>query len=82
MLAVEFETQVENGIIKIPEKYRDVVEGDLKIIILKEEKKSKIPGKQKMANIKRLLKQIQEKNIFQNIENPAAWQKAIRDEWT
>ena len=35
MLAVEFETQVENGIIKIPEKYRDMVEGDLKIIILR-----------------------------------------------
>lgn len=47
---------------------------------LKEEKKSKIPGKQKIANIKRLLKQIQEKNIFQNIENPAEWQKTIRDE--
>ena len=59
-------------------KYRDIVEGDLKIIILKEEEKSKIPGKQKVAIIKRLLKQIQEKNIFQNIENPVKWQKAIR----
>jgi hypothetical protein len=81
MLAVEFETHVENGIIKIPEKYRQMAEGDLKIIILKEEEKSNVPTKQKVANIKRLLKQIKSKNIFQDIENPGKWQKAIRDEW-
>jgi hypothetical protein len=81
MLAVEFETHVENGIIKIPEKYRQIAEGDLKIIILKEEEKPKAPTKQKVANIKRLLKQIKSKNIFQDIENPGKWQKAIRDEW-
>lgn len=82
MLAVEFETHAENGIIKIPEKYRKIAEGDLKIIILKEEEKSKVPGKQKIANIKKLLKQIQGKDIFQNIEDPLEWQKAIRNEWT
>jgi hypothetical protein len=82
MLAVEFETHVENGIIKIPEKYRQMAEGDLKIIILKEEEKSNVPTKQKVANIKRLLKQIKGKNIFQDIENPGKWQKTIRDEWT
>jgi hypothetical protein len=81
MLAVEFETHVENGIIKIPEKYRQMVEGDLKIIILKEEEKSKVPTKQKVANIKRLLKQIKSKNVFKDIENPGTWQKAVRDEW-
>ena len=81
MLAVEFETYVENGIIKIPEKYRQMAEGDLKIIILKEEEKPDVPTKQKVTNIKRLLKQIKEKNIFRDIENPGKWQKAIRDEW-
>jgi hypothetical protein len=81
MLAVEFETHVENGIIKIPEKYRQMAEGDLKIIILKKEEKPDVTTKQKVTNIKRLLKQIKSKNIFQDIENPGKWQKAIRDEW-
>jgi hypothetical protein len=82
MLAVEFVTDAENGIIKIPEKYRKIAEGNLKIIILKEEEKPEIPGKQKIANIKKLLKQIREKGIFKDMKDPLEWQKATRNEWT
>ncbi len=82
MLAVEFETQVKNGIVKIPVKYREMMEGELKIILLKPEKKTQIPGKQKTAQLKKLLKQIQGKNIFRAITDPIEWQRAIRNEWT
>jgi len=50
MLAVEFETHVENGIIKIPAKYGDMMEGKLKIILLKPDRKAQVPLNQKPAN--------------------------------
>ena len=82
MLAVEFETHVENGMIKIPEKYKEIAEGDLKIIILKQEQKPKISAKRKHFNIKKLLTQIREKNIFHSINDPEAWQRTVRNEWS
>jgi hypothetical protein len=47
MLALEFETHARNGTIEIPEKYRAMVEGELKVIILKKGKKPKCPKKVK-----------------------------------
>jgi hypothetical protein len=55
-----------------------MVDGELKIIVLKDVEKTRGSGNQKISRIKRLLKQIQEKNIFQTIDNPVEWQRAIR----
>jgi hypothetical protein len=83
MWAVEFETHAKNGMIKIPEKYREMADGELKIIILKQqEKKPKISGKSKNTNIRRLVKQIKTRNIFHTIQDPVEWQRTIRDEWS
>jgi hypothetical protein len=82
MLAVEFETNAKNGMIKIPGKYREMAEGLLKIIILKEEQKPKISSRNKYFNLKKLLNQVHRKNIFQSIDDPVEWQRAIRDEWS
>jgi len=82
MLAVEFETHVENGMIKIPEKYKEIADGDLKIIILKQEQTANISAKKKHPNLKALLSQIQEKNIFHSINDPEKWQETVRDEWS
>ena len=82
MLAVEFETHARNGTIEIPGKYRAMVEGELKIIILKKEKKPKMSEKDKKTQLKKLLKQIREKNIFQTIDDPVEWQRTTRDELT
>jgi type II secretory ATPase GspE/PulE/Tfp pilus assembly ATPase PilB-like protein len=38
--------------------------------------------KGKITQLKKLLKQIREKNIFQTIDDPVEWQRTIRDEWT
>lgn len=81
MEAVEFKTCAENGIIRIPEEYRKMAEGDVKIIILKQDNIPGLLGTGRHANIKRLLKKIQKKGIFQSIDNPVAWQRTIRDEW-
>jgi len=82
MLAVEFETNVKNGMILIPGKYREMAEGLLKIIILKEEHKPKSASRNNYPNLKKLLTRIRRKNIFQSIDDPVEWQRAIRDEWS
>ncbi|HLP46610.1 MAG TPA: hypothetical protein VK469_11710 [Candidatus Kapabacteria bacterium] len=82
MLAVEFETHVKNGMIQIPEKYREMAEGLLKIIILKQEQKTIVSSRNKCPHLKKLLTQIRRKNIFQAINDPVEWQREIRDEWS
>jgi len=37
MLAIEFQTRVEDGKIEVPDAYRDQVEGTVRVIILVEE---------------------------------------------
>ena len=39
MYAIEFKTRIKNGIIDITNEYRDELEEDVKVMILKEEKK-------------------------------------------
>jgi hypothetical protein len=82
MLAVEFQKNVENGIIEIPKECRGTMAGELNIIILKEERKLLASPKKKIAGIKKLLEQIRGKNIFHDIPDLVKWQKAIGNEWT
>jgi hypothetical protein len=84
MWAVEFETHATDGIIRIPEEYKKIAEGDLKIIILKPEPETSLPAKRqtRISNMKKLLKQIKDRNIFQSVDDPVEWQKKTRNEWT
>ena len=82
MVAVEFETYAKNGIIKVPEKYKDFMDGELKIIMLKQDEIAGSARNNKMADIKKSLKQIRERNIFQRIDNPEEWQETLRNEWS
>jgi len=81
MLAVEFETHSKNGVIKMPSRYRDIAEENLRILILKQEKLENASNRQRsLSGLKDLLKKIQDKNLFKGIENPLEWQRQIRDE--
>ena len=82
MLAVEFETIAENGIIRIPDEYIKMVDGDLKIIILKQETPPKTEGVSNSFRIQKLLRHIRGKKFFHDIDNPVEWQRTIRDEWS
>lgn len=81
MLAVEFEGHVKNGVIKIPDEYRETLQGTLKIIILRKEDKNRTHLIRKRKGLKRVLSRIREKNIFNSIDSPVEWQKELRDEW-
>lgn len=82
MTAVEFETQAKNGMIRIPEEFRDMVNAKLKVILLKRDKKPKKAFSNQGEEIKKILKKVQEKNIFKSIDDPVEWQRSIRDEWS
>ncbi|MDQ4141160.1 MAG: hypothetical protein M3142_11630 [Bacteroidota bacterium] len=62
MEAIEFKTVIgSNGLVQIPDKYRDSYKGSVKIIILKEEETS---SKEKVAlqfdRVKAIIKEIQD----------------------
>ncbi len=77
MKAIEFKAQAKNGIIKIPEEYKELANAFMRIIILTEEE----IGLEKKEKIKQLLEQIKIKNIFKTIDNPSDWQRNLRNEW-
>ena len=78
MSTIEFEAQVKNGIIKIPDKYKELENVFFKIKIQPQRMKSK---NNKKLKIRHLLKIIIRKNIFKNITSPEEWQRNLRDEW-
>ena len=78
MLAVEFETHVENGIVKIPAKFREMMEGKLKIILLKPDQEAKVPGKQKTAKLKRSRAIIEKGCDISSFGDPVQWQREVR----
>jgi len=81
MIAVEFETHVAGGMIRVPNEYTKMLDGDMKVILLKEEEKPEALAQQKKSNLKKLLKKIQGKNIFRSINDPVEWQRTLRNEW-
>ena len=78
MLAVEFETHIKNGIVKIPAKYRDMMAGNVKIILLKPEKKTKVPGKQNTTQLKRSRSIIEKGCDISSFGDPVQWQREVR----
>ena len=78
MNAIEFEAEVKNGIIKIPEKYKELENAFLKIKIQPFNVK---PENNRKLKIKLLLEIIIRKNIFKNITSPEDWQRNLRNEW-
>jgi len=67
MSTIEFEVQAKDGIIKIPDKYKELENAFLKIKIQPHRTKSE---NIKKLMIKNLLERIIRKNIFKNITSP------------
>lgn len=83
MRAIEFKAKIKNGTIQIPEKHRKLADGLVRIIILTEETEADraIQPAQDMDAIQSILKKLRAKKVFQDINNPTAWQRSIREEW-
>ena len=80
MRAIEFVGQANDGIIKIPARYKALANSLLRIILLTEEETVKAPESQK-EKLKSLFRKAGKNKVFKKISNPSQWQKELRNEW-
>ena len=79
MQAIEFNTFISQGIIKLPVDYSHFFNKNVKIIILIPENEPKTNyNKDKLFSA---FHKAQELNIFKDIKNSRQWQKQLRNEW-
>jgi hypothetical protein len=77
MQAIEFSTQILAGAIQLPPQYNSFSNVQARVIVLIEE--PKISQKERL---RLLFERMAGEKMFENIENPTAWQKKMRsDEW-
>ena len=76
MQAIEFKTQLKNGIVQLPASYQHWQEGkNIKVILLAEENTEKTATIKKASGINRHAGKIKLN------QDPLEFQRAIRDEW-
>ena len=77
MIAIEFNTQIRNGTIKIPVKYKTLDKKEARIIILTEETESKNSGSSSLTDKEMLFFQIcgiwKDRDITKEILRDRAW---------
>lgn len=78
MEALEFTTQIEEGIIRLPKEFEKYSNMLVRIIIITEKPLSLLSKKERLRDV--MLK-MGERNIFSKIANGVEWQKEIRNEW-
>jgi len=78
MLAVECETFVENGIVKIHAKYRDIMSGDLKRILLNLEMETKRTDEENVSQLERSCSIIERGCDISSYDETVQWQREVR----
>lgn len=79
MEAVEFDTFISKGTIKVPEYYKKINNIKAKVILLFPE--NKLIGNYNKNKLLNAFKKAKEKDIFKNISDSRIWQRQLRDEW-
>jgi hypothetical protein len=78
MKAIEFETTIQDGVIRIPDP--TLSDQPVRVIVLWEEN-SEPKRNYDPVKLDEALKKVVELNPFRDIEDPVEWQRRIRDEW-
>ncbi len=76
MKALEFQTYVKNGVIKIPDNYPLYNNRKVKVIMLLQEEVSN--DKEELLEA---FREIQKLDVFSEINDTVEWQKQLRNEW-
>lgn len=81
MKNIEFSTNIKNGIIKVPRRYKNLENTKVKVVF--EPVKSKRAGSKLSQTflIKSALNKILKRDVFSDIKDAVKWQKKLRDEW-
>jgi hypothetical protein len=77
MNALEFSTQIEQGMIRLPKQFEKYQNAFVRIIVLVEPE----PPRTQRERLLRVFEKMNSLKMFESIENPLTWQKKRRDEW-
>jgi hypothetical protein len=77
MNALEFSTQIEQGLIRLPKQFEKYQNAFVRIIVLVEPE----PPRTQRERLLRVFEKMNHLKMFESIENPLTWQKKLRDEW-
>ena len=78
MNSLEFTTKIEHGIIHLPKEFEDYENAVAHVVITVETPEETKAKKEKLLAA---FKKAQAAKLFQDIEDPAEWQRKLRDEW-
>lgn len=77
MKALEFRTQIEEGVIRLPKEFEAYYNVFVRVIVLT---KQPFDHSSKKEQLKAVMLKMGEKDIFSKIDEKE-WQKEIRNEW-
>lgn len=78
MEAVEFSTQIQQGIIHLPKELTAFDNRTVRIIILVEKP---VPSPSQKERLREVLLRMANSKLFSKISDPVQWQKDVRNEW-
>ena len=78
MKTLEFSTQIEQGLIRLPKEFDAYQNSFVRIIVIAE---SPQMSQSKKDDLREIFLKIGKKNIFKKISNPTEWQENLRNEW-
>ena len=78
MQRVEFKTIVHNGIIELPKDGPQIMDEEVNVTLVWEDKNEKNFDETKILQV---LSDIRNTKIFDAVDNPSEWQKKQRDDW-
>lgn len=78
MSSLEFTTKIEHGVIHLPKEFEDYDDVNARVTVTIETPEDKEAKKERLFAV---LKNMQEADVFRDIEDPVEWQRKLRVEW-
>ena len=78
MKSVEFKAKIENGTIRLPKDLREFDNCEAHVVVNVESSDDIAEKKERLFAA---FKELQEADVFRNIEDPVEWQRKLRQEW-
>lgn len=79
MRAIEFDANIEDGAVKIPQEYSLPENHRVRIILLTKDGTDELIDVQ--SKMKAIIDEMSDRDVFDKIDDPVEWQKQQREEW-
>lgn len=78
MNSLEFTTRIEHGVIHLPKEFEDYENSVAHVVVTIEAPEK---WQEKKERLIAAFRKAQQAKLFQDIEDPVAWQRELRNEW-